>query len=60
MVPCAGGPPFPECMHAHKTMVSPAHQRSGEVWRLSIVRSALEPDSQVVQLCGWAGKEAQA
>ena len=36
-----------------------SHQRSGEVWRLSIGHSALEPDNQVVQPCGRAGEDAQ-
>ena len=36
----------------------PAHLRFGGVWRLSTVRSALEPDSQAVQPRGGAGKEA--
>ena len=42
----------------HRTTVSSAHQRFGGVWWLSIVRSALEPDSQVVQPCGRTGKDA--
>ena len=42
----------------HRTTVSSAHPRFGGVWWLSIVRSALEPDSQVVQPRGGAGKEA--
>ena len=42
----------------HRTTVSSAHQRFGGVWWLSIVRSALEPDSQVVQPRGGAGKDA--
>ena len=41
----------------HRTTVSPAHQRSGEAWRLSTVRSALERDSRVVQPRGGAGKD---
>ena len=36
--------PFPARTHTHRMMVSPAHHCSGEVWRLSIVRSALKPD----------------
>ena len=39
--------------------MSPAHQRSGEVWQLSIVGLALEPDSQVIQPRGRAGKDTQ-
>ena len=35
--------------------MSPARQRSGEVWLLLIVHPALEPDRQVVQARGWAG-----
>ena len=42
----------------HRTTVSSAHLRFGGVRWLSIVRSALEPDSQVVQPRGGAGKEA--
>ena len=42
----------------NRTTVSSAHQRFGGVWWLSIVRSALEPDSQVVQPRGGAGKDA--
>ena len=39
--------------------MSPAYLRSGEVWWLSIVCSALEPDSQVIQPRGQAGKDAR-
>ena len=42
----------------HRTTVSSAHQRFGGVWWLSIVRSPLEPDSQVVQPRDGAGKDA--
>ena len=52
-------PPSPHAQ-THRTTVSATHQRSGEVWRMLIVLSASEPDSQVVQPLGQAGKEAQA
>ena len=39
--------------------MSPAHQRSGGVWLLLIIGSPLDPDSQVNQPRGWAGKDAQ-
>ena len=50
--------PLPARAPTHRTTVSSAHLRFGGVWWLSIVRSALEPDSQVVQPRGGAGKEA--
>ena len=53
------GQPLLARTHTYRTMVSPTHQRSGEVWWLSIVRSALEPDSHVVQPRGRAAKDAQ-
>ena len=43
------------CMPIHKTMVSPAHQRSGKIWPLLIVCSALELETH-----GHAGKDAWA
>ena len=49
---------LPARMPTHRTTVSSAHQRFGGVWWLLIVRSALEPDSQVVQPRGGAGKHA--
>ena len=50
--------PLPARAPTHRTTVSSAHLRFGWVWWLSIVRSALEPDSQVVQPRRGAGKEA--
>ena len=51
-------PRTPARAPTHRTMVSSAHLRFGGVWWLSTVRSALEPDSQVVQPRGGTGKEA--
>ena len=51
--------PTPARAPTHRTTVSSAHLRFGGVWWLSTVRSALEPDSQVVQPCGGAGKEVR-
>ena len=45
-------------MPKHRT-VSAAHQRSSKVWWLSTVCSVFEPDSQVAQPRGRAGKDAQ-
>ena len=50
--------PLPARAPTHRTTVSSAHLRFGGVWWLSTVRSALEPDSQVVQPRDGAGKEA--
>ena len=50
--------PLPARAPTHRTTASFAHLRFGGVWWLSIVRSAFQPDSQVVQPRGGAGKEA--
>ena len=50
--------PLPARAPTHRTTVSSAHLRFGGVWWLSIVHSALEPDSHVVQPRGGVGKEA--
>ena len=47
------------CTHAYRQDDGVSHQRSGEVWRLTIGRSALELDNQVVQPRGRAGEDAQ-
>ena len=39
--------------------MSAAHQRPGEVWRLLIVRSALEPNSQVQRLFSLVARQGR-
>ena len=53
-------PSQPNFLPPPETMVSPSHQRSGDVWRLLVVCSALGQGSHVAQPRGRAGNEAQA